>query len=257
VNPLANKELAGAQAVMKKEGTFADFDALRDALVARHAGLPKRLQQIARFALDHPDDMALGTVAEVARAAGVQPSALVRFAQARNALMAEIARRGFEQFAAELEGAWNGGRPDPVAAIENCGKAYLAFARREPASYAAMFDPGMPLEDDPGLLVAADRSFAVLREAAELACSTQRKGARPPPLMLALHIWSLSHGIASLFVGRADGARRKLPMSPEELLEAEMLIYLRGLGFPTDRRAEAGAQEKPAGQSAGPWGKPK
>ena len=25
-------------------------------------------------------------------------------------------------------------------------------------------------------------------------------------------------------------------MSPEELLEAEVLIYLRGLGFPTDRR---------------------
>jgi hypothetical protein len=65
----------------------------------------------------------------------------------------------------------------------------------------------------------------------------------------------MSHGVASLFA-RGDAARRKLPMSPDELLEAEVLIYLRGLGFATDGRAQdakAQADEKPAG----PWGKPK
>jgi hypothetical protein len=49
--------------------------------------------------------------------------------------------------------------------------------------------------------------------------------------MMALHVWALSHGIASLF-GRGDAARRKLPMAPEELLEAGVLVYLAGLGFP-------------------------
>jgi hypothetical protein len=39
----------------------------------------------------------------------------------------------------------------------------------------------------------------------------------------------MSHGIASLFA-RGDAGRRALPMSPEELLEAATLIYLRGLG---------------------------
>jgi hypothetical protein len=48
--------------------------------------------------------------------------------------------------------------------------------------------------------------------------------------MMALHIWSLSHGIASLF-GRGDAGRRKLPMTAEELLEAGVLVYLRGLGI--------------------------
>ena len=57
-------------------------------------------------------------------------------------------------------------------------------------------------------------------------------------MMMALHIWSMAHGVASLF-SRGDAARRKLPMSPDELLEAEVLIYLRGLGFPTDRRPPA------------------
>jgi hypothetical protein len=54
--------------------------------------------------------------------------------------------------------------------------------------------------------------------------------------MMALHIWAMSHGIASLF-GRGDAARRKLPMSPEDLLEAGVLIYLKGLGFPIDQHS--------------------
>jgi hypothetical protein len=53
--------------------------------------------------------------------------------------------------------------------------------------------------------------------------------------MVALHIWAMAHGIASLF-GRGDSARRALPMSPSELLEADVLIYLRGLGI-TDPKA--------------------
>jgi len=40
----------------------------------------------------------------------------------------------------------------------------------------------------------------------------------------------MSHGIASLF-GRGDAARRAIPMTPEELLEANILIYLDGLGL--------------------------
>ncbi len=57
------------------------FAALRDLLIERQGSLPKRLAQVAKFTLDRPDEMALGTVAELAAAAGVQPSALVRFAQ--------------------------------------------------------------------------------------------------------------------------------------------------------------------------------
>jgi hypothetical protein len=68
--------------------------------------------------------------------------------------------------------------------------------------------------------------------------------------------------VASLFA-RGDAARRKLPMSAEELLEAEVLIYLRGLGFPTDRRpagptaADQKSAEPASGRPSGPWGRPK
>lgn len=58
------------------------MDALREAITNRFPNLSKRLQEIARFALDHPNDMAIETVAVIAKRAGVQPSALIRFANA-------------------------------------------------------------------------------------------------------------------------------------------------------------------------------
>lgn len=58
-----------------------DFDALRALIVERRPSLPKRLAQVAIYALDHPDEVAFGTAASVAQSAEVQPSTLVRFAQ--------------------------------------------------------------------------------------------------------------------------------------------------------------------------------
>jgi AcrR family transcriptional regulator len=171
------------------------------------------------------------TFAEAARSAGVSPAAPYRHFRDRDALMADVAARGFELFEAALSRAWNDGKPDPTTAFEQVGRAYLAFAREEPAYYSAMFEAGLPMDLDPALREAADRAFAVLRKASEALCALLPAGKRPPALMMALHVWALSHGIASLF-GRGDAARRKLPMAPEELLEAGVLVYLAGLGFP-------------------------
>jgi hypothetical protein len=96
-----------------------------------------------------------------------------------------------------------------------------------------MFEAGVPLEISAELQAAGDRAFAVIRKASEQLIAGMPAARRPPALMMALHIWSLSHGIASLF-GRGDAARRKLPMTAEELLEAGVLVYLRGLGLPDD-----------------------
>ena len=170
------------------------------------------------------------TVAEAARSAGVSPAAPYRHFRDRDALLADVARRGFIQFEAELDRAWDGGRPDPIGAFNRVGKAYLAFARSEPAYYSAMFEAGLPLHAYAELVEAGERAFAVLRRAAETLAARLPEEARPPALMVGLHVWSLSHGIASLFA-RGDAARRKLPMSAEDLLEAGVLVYLRGLGI--------------------------
>ena len=171
------------------------------------------------------------TFAEAARWAGVSPAAPYRHFRDREELLASVALRGFKQFEAVLSRAWDDGRPDVFAAFDRLGKAYLNFARSEPAYYSAMFEAGIPLADNRELCEVGDRAFAVLRAAAERLCAQVPARTRPPALMVALHIWATTHGVASLF-GRGDAARRSLPMSPEELLEAEMLIYLRGLGVP-------------------------
>ncbi|MEX0760225.1 MAG: TetR/AcrR family transcriptional regulator [Tistlia sp.] len=170
------------------------------------------------------------TFAEAAREAGVSPAAPYRHFRDRDALLAGVACQGFERFEAFLKTAWNDGRPDSFTAFGNLGKAYLAFARTEPAYYSAMFEAGVPLENHPELREAGDRAFAIVRDASEVLSRTLPPATRPPALMMALHVWALSHGIASLFA-RGDAARRKLPMTPEDLLEAAVLIYLQGLGL--------------------------
>src|SRR5437764_10110037 len=170
------------------------------------------------------------TFAEAARFAGVSPAAPYRHFRDRDELLADVSRRGFEQFAIALERAWNGGAPEPFAAFERLGKVYLEFARTEPAYYSAMFEAGVPHDISAELTAAGDRAFAVIRTASEKLIERMPAGSRPPALMMALHIWSLSHGIASLFA-RGDSGRRKLPMTAEELLEAGVLVYLRGLGI--------------------------
>jgi DNA-binding MurR/RpiR family transcriptional regulator len=67
--------------IKTENGTETDaYERLRSEIAARHATLSDRLRNIAEFALENPTDMALGTVAEVAKRAGAQPSAIVRFA---------------------------------------------------------------------------------------------------------------------------------------------------------------------------------
>lgn len=171
------------------------------------------------------------TFAEAARWAGVSPAAPYRHFRDRDDLLASVARRGFHQFEAALAQAWDEGRPEPFAAFDRLGKAYLTFARSEPAYYSAMFEAGIPLDTSPKLVQAGEQAFAVLRRATDALVATMPVSQRPPVGMMALHVWTLSHGIASLFA-RGDAARRALPMAPEELLEAAVLIYLRGLGVP-------------------------
>jgi AcrR family transcriptional regulator len=170
------------------------------------------------------------TFADAARWAGVSSAAPYRHYRDREALMVDVARRGFELFTERTTKAWNDGKPNPYTAFEELGRAYLAFARDEASYYSAMFEAGVSLDADPALREASDAAFAILRRAVETLTAHLPADKRPPALMMSLHIWAMTHGIASLFA-RADAGRRKLPMTPDELLEAGLLVYLRGLGL--------------------------
>jgi len=58
------------------------FEQLQGVIAANYQGLSRRLRQLAEYALAHPDDMALETIAVIAARAEVPPSSLIRFAKA-------------------------------------------------------------------------------------------------------------------------------------------------------------------------------
>ena len=75
-NPLS------ARRSSQRRGRPGSYEALAERITERFPDLPRQLQRIARFALDAPEEFALGTAAQLAKQIGVQPSALVRFAGA-------------------------------------------------------------------------------------------------------------------------------------------------------------------------------
>ncbi len=194
-----------------------------------HGNLREVLIEAARQLIEQrgPEGFSL---TEAARLAGVSPAAPYRHFRDREALLSEVARSGFERFAGKLDAAWDEGRPTPIKAFENIGRAYLAFAREEPASYAAMFEAGLRVDDVPELKTAANAAFGVLRQATNRLAEAVPPHARPPGDLMGLHVWALSHGVATL-LSESKPARGKVPMSPEDVLDSGMLIYLRGLGI--------------------------
>jgi AcrR family transcriptional regulator len=170
-----------------------------------HGNLKEVLLEAARRLIEQHGPVGF-SLTEAARLAGVSPAAPYRHFRDRDALLAEVARNGFERFAAKLDMAWNNGIPTPL----NHG-------------------------EDAGLKATADRAFDVLQRASAALCQALPPDQRPPVRLMSLHIWALSHGVADLFVQGRTGAP-KIPLTPEEILESGMLIYLRGLGIvPQDK----------------------
>ncbi len=169
------------------------------------------------------------TLSEAAREAGVTPAAVYRHFEGRDDLIAEAARQGYEMFADLMTHAYAGGQPSALAAFEATGRAYLAFARKYPGHYVAMFESGISVNRTPELAAAARRAMGVLETAAEDLSRHIPPERRPPPQMFSAHIWALSHGVVELFARGNPGA--KSPFPPEDLLESGIGVYLRGLGL--------------------------
>ncbi|UVK51790.1 MurR/RpiR family transcriptional regulator [Mesorhizobium sp. AR02] len=91
------------------------YEELRAVLSSGTVHFPKRLRQVAIFLWQHPSDVALGTIAQVAAQAGVQPSTLVRFAQI-------FGYSGFSDFQGlfkdHVKGSWPEARGEPRTETE-------------------------------------------------------------------------------------------------------------------------------------------
>ena len=169
------------------------------------------------------------TLSEASREAGVTPAAVYRHFEGREELIAEAALQGYGIFGELMEAAYNNGEPSALTAFESTGRAYLAFARKYPGHYVAMFESGISINRSPELNAVATKAMGVLEKAAEDLSELIPAEKRPPPQMFSAHIWALSHGVVELFARGSPGT--KSPYPPEDLLETGIGIYLRGLGL--------------------------
>ena len=58
-----------------------DSDHLRNELIGNYSNLSRRLQQITRFAMSNPNDMALEMIVGITERTDVSRSSLIRFAK--------------------------------------------------------------------------------------------------------------------------------------------------------------------------------
>ena len=165
------------------------------------------------------------TLSEAARLAGVSAAAPYRHFKDRDALIAEVARRGFAAFGARLGTAWDGAEVDPMHGFSRMGEAYLAFAREEPGFYSAMFaHRGVKRERHHN---AGEGAFehAIARVAAAKQPRAGRIGL--DPRVLAYQVWALSHGIATLSAGGLLPSNNPA-LRPENLLRAGVAALIDG-----------------------------
>jgi len=86
-----------------------------------HGNLKEVLLEAARKLIEEHGAFGF-SLTEAARLAGVSPAAPYRHFRDRDALLAEVAKSGFERFAARLDMAWNNG-------VTSDGALYFAHLR--------------------------------------------------------------------------------------------------------------------------------
>ncbi|MBW4708798.1 TetR/AcrR family transcriptional regulator [Roseobacter sp. YSTF-M11] len=193
-----------------------------------HGNLRQALIEAALQLIEAKGPMGF-TLSEAAKQAGVTPAAVYRHFEGREDLIAEAALQGYEIFADLMEYAYEKGQPSALAAFSATGRAYLAFARKYPGHYIAMFESGISVNRTPELAAVANRASGVLEKAATDLSQHIPEDKRPPASMFSAHIWALSHGVVELFARNSPG--RASPFPADDLLETGIGIYLRGLGL--------------------------
>ena len=173
------------------------------------------------------------TLADAAKLVGVTPAALYRHFRGRDALVAEVAFRGYDELAKRLGRALQS-EGTALERFTRMGEAYLAFAEQEPGFYTAMFS-ARPSEGETcgpfwtkeikngGKPVGNAFDFLVQALSETFPDGFESVDVR----FIAIEVWALSHGIATL---DAAGQLPKGPGLPDkyELLRAGVLALVHG-----------------------------
>jgi AcrR family transcriptional regulator len=148
------------------------------------------------------------TLAETTRRAGVSVAAPYKHFADKDALLAALAHKGYEQQYERFAAAMAGTRDDPVEQLAAFAAAYVRFSAESKALFAITFGAGLSKQHYPELALAGDRVLALLREPAA------RLAADPDSQIDLIHtIGATAHGFATFLAEGIFG-------EPAEALEA-------------------------------------
>lgn len=151
----------------------------------------------AALALVAEGSLADLSLREVARRAGVTYGAPYHHFADKSALLAAVARQGFEELVSELERA-AARKTTLQAELLAMAEAYIAFAMAHASHYRVMFLPGVKQSlDADELHAAADRAFGLLQARVARAKLEESERAHQ---MLAMTIWAALHGLSLLAI---------------------------------------------------------
>lgn len=133
---------------------------------------------------------------EVARRAGVSHQSPYHYFESRQAILAAIAREGFEQLTVQLQSSSMGATSAPER-LQRAGEAYVDFALDRPAHFRLMFRPEhVDLRKFPESFAAAKRALAVLQVIVQ---ENVARG-RLPEAGAETLTWAVAHGLAALLL---------------------------------------------------------
>jgi AcrR family transcriptional regulator len=165
-----------------------------------HGDLKSALRDAARVVIARNGAGAF-SLREVARMAGVSHAASYRHYPNKEALLADLAERGFRDLAECTRAAAARYPDDPLMQLRAAGAAYVDFGVANPDLLQLMFGGFVAHTDDhPALRSAGRTAFAVLSDiiVAGQQARVIRSGDRRD---FALSAWALVHGLALLVVG--------------------------------------------------------
>lgn len=183
------------------------------------------------------------TLRAVAERAGVSRSAPYRHFPTKRALLAAAAAAGFRGLHTAITEARDNAGDDPRARLMAGCAAYARFGTAHPHLYRLMFagdfDEG-PLFDNrpaaedaefPELIEAGNETYDLLVE--ELTEAQQQGVLRPrEPRTQALAVWSMMHGVMSLYLDNRTSYGHHETAALEAVLKGVLEIAFEGLAIP-------------------------
>lgn len=169
---------------------------LRDEILAAASGLLDDAE--------HESDL---TLRKIASAAGISAPAIYPHFEHRDAILAAIAERSWQQVVADIRAAAGPQAPPRERLLRGC-QVYVTYAQRYPMRYALMTRTAGPSP-------AARDALGVLTQA--LAACQKRPGRHPDAIRIAAALSTALHGVAML--NRTDVPSMWLSdVSPDDVL---------------------------------------